>query len=193
MPNMHILDGDRLKGKAPKRWIEYTPAHGRRGYVVPDIGMSLETEEMCELLAEIVERHEGSEEANKAFLAGFDQLEKKDFAAEWLELQRKIYKYQRWGGPVPEAVFFPDEDNPKGPWKGIVPNEIGDPIGVSVRPGVFEDIIPAPKVGENVVKADTMGYYAIPPRKTVARRREMRDWAKAQLRKRNIKQQFVPD
>jgi hypothetical protein len=167
MPNMHILDGDRLKGKAPKRWIEYTPAHGRRGYIVPDIGMSLETEEMCELLAEIVERHEGSEEANKAFL--------------------------RWGGPVPEAVFFPDEDNPKGPWKGIVPNEIGDPIGVSVRPGVFEDIIPAPKVGENVVEADTMGYYAIPPRKTVARRREMRDWAKAQLRKRNIKQQFVPD
>jgi hypothetical protein len=180
MPEMTILMKKGADASKAKRWVQWLPEGAAVGFMVPDIGMTLETEEICELLAELVEKYHGTEEANKAFTSAREQLETTDYAAEWAKIQMDIYKYRKWGGPVPEAVFFPDTTNPKE-WLGLRVDEVGDPHVIKVRPGVFDDIIPTPQQGHNAVRGD-YSWIALPPKQTVERRREMKAQIQAKMR-----------
>jgi hypothetical protein len=93
-------------------------------------GISLELEEAVELLSEAVlacneDRHNGhgqdhgQDEAEKAYKDGIHQLMTRDFEKEYalklLQKQREDlwYGVGSKGGPVPEAVIFPQQDDPK--------------------------------------------------------------------------------
>ena len=124
---------------------------GDRTYMVAGLG-GLVWEEMCELLAERVERdHPGL--GQKAYEAAREQLETKDFDAEWRELMRKIHLCQLWGGPVPAAVILPDEGDPEK-WNVVIPDpRTGMPVTYRAREKVLNSIMPSP-TEENAVKGE---------------------------------------
>ena len=182
MPEMVILGSDGLKGrKSPIIWVEYLPEGKDVGYMVPWVGDGLELEEICDLLGELVERHLPGH-GQKAFEAAREQLETRDYAAEWLSIQAKIAAYRRWGGHPPAAVLMPDESDPKAPWNLVLPQHegLGDIHVVKVKLEATQDL-PRPEEGKNAYR-DSFGWKAIPSKQETQRRRWDRAFAQAQIR-----------
>mgnify|MGYP005818693285 FL=1 len=129
----------------------------------------LETEEACELLAEAVEncntdRHDGhgtkhgSDEPEKAYKAGIEQLMTKDFEAEWQVLQRRIMLRDKWGGQPPEAVLFPTQDDPDK-WKIVLPDrQTGAPVVYDVKEKALKGIVPTPEQAGAVPDKEGIGF-----------------------------------
>jgi len=168
--NMTIIGSRWIsKGKhAPVRWVQYMVT-STKGFMVPDISGTLDIEEMLDLLAERVEMDYPGQ-GDKAWEEGRRQLEETDFAAEWLELNRKIAAYKRWGGHPPKAVFMPDEIDPSQ-WNVVLPQDdgLGEIMVGKVDKKHTKDWV-RPQEGENAYR-DEFGWKAIPPEQTRARRR----------------------
>lgn len=190
MPDLIILQGDRLKGqKTAYRWVEYWP-NDNLGFLVPDVDNTLELEEICDLLAERVEMDYPGQ-GIKAYEAAREQLATKDFQAEWVKLQAQIAAYKRWGGPPPAAVLIPDPIDRKS-WQLVVPLDMGlGPIEVfKVRPEVVREL-PYPEQGRTAYR-DEFGWKAIPPRQAVERSRLQKKVLQAKLRHLGERRVTVP-
>jgi hypothetical protein len=182
MSEMVILNGNRMKGRtAPVVYVEYLPEGADIGYMVPWIGGDYEIEEMCDLLAEMVEHHAPGH-GQRAFEAARQQLETVDFQKEWMKVKRQQAAYRRWGGHPPAAVMIPDEVDPKAPWSLIVPEHdgLGDIKVYRVRPEITKDI-PHPEEGRNAVRGE-FGWIAKPTERQVQRARWNRGLMKARMR-----------
>ena len=189
MPQMIILQGDRLKGrKSPVIWVEYLPEGSKIGYMVPWLGDGLEIEELCDLLGELVEKyHPGL--GQKAFEAAREQLETRDYAEQWAKMKAQQAAYKRWGGHPPAAVLQPDETDPKAAWNLVVPqNEgLGELLVYKVDPRFTKDL-PRPEEGKNAYR-DNFGFKAIPSKQEAVRRRWNR--ARSQALFRGMKERRV--
>lgn len=124
----------------------------------------LETEEAAELLADAVancspDRHNGhglthnSDDVEAAYKGAIEQIQAKDFEAEWYEQERLRRVHKRWGGQVPEVVLMPEREDPEK-WIAIVPDKEGTPYVYDVRKGTVQDIIPPPVEGKNAIRGE---------------------------------------
>tara|TARA_Y100000593_G_scaffold34350_1_gene67399 strand:+ start:16861 stop:17397 length:537 start_codon:yes stop_codon:yes gene_type:complete len=136
----------------PHAYIEYWPKeHPNVAHFVP-MGDGkvcvLETEEAATLLAETMAecnelKHDGhgavhsQEEIDNAFKDAIDQINNKDFEAEWAELQRRIAVSKKWGGTPPDAMIMPKQGDP-GSLELMIPDRAGNPTFVDVRKDKFD-------------------------------------------------------
>lgn len=114
------------------------------------------------------QRHGGHGKAHSttdlmdAFTTAIQQLQTTDYEKEWEELQTNIRLYEMWGGPVPRAVLFPDELNPRE-WNILVPDrETGMPRVYEVKNREIARTLPPPQPGKDARKG-RFGWEAIPP------------------------------
>lgn len=75
----------------------------------------------------------------EAMKGATNQLDPHEQLLMWQELKQKIRRWQRWGGPVPEAVFMPDLHDPKQ-WQAVLVDPDGTPRMAKVRDGIFNDM-----------------------------------------------------
>ncbi len=136
----------------PHAYIEYWPKeHPGVAHFVP-MGDGrvcvLETEEAATLLAESMEKctpfshgnkgaFHSKEEIDNAFKDAIDQINNKDFEAEWVELERRIAVSKKWGGTPPDAMIMPKHGDP-GSLEVMVPDRAGNPTFVDVRKNKFD-------------------------------------------------------
>ena len=136
----------------PHAYIEYWPKeHPGVAHFVP-MGDGrvcvLETEEAATLLAESMEKctpfshgnkgaFHSKEEIDNAFKDAIDQINNKDFEAEWVELERRIAVSKKWGGTPPDAMIMPKHGD-TGSLEVMVPDRAGNPTFVDVRKNKFD-------------------------------------------------------
>ena len=131
----------------PHAYIEYWPKeHPTVCHFVP-MGDGrvcvLETEEAATLLAESMEKcnpfshgnkgaFHSQEEIDNAFKDAIDQINNKDFEAEWTELQRRMVVSKKWGGTPPDAMIMPKHGDPEN-LEMMIPDRAGNPKFVDVK------------------------------------------------------------
>ena len=130
-----------------------------------------DVEDAATELAEAVEncnmnRHNGhgflhtKAEVEEAFGDACEQLLTKSFYTfelEALELAQKIRAHKKWGGTVPKAVMFPDQDNE---WRLLTTDDEGDPTVHRMNPKYLGDIVPAPNEKFAVRDKEGVGWLA---------------------------------
>lgn len=126
----------------------------------------------AELLAEAVEtcggKHYGRSgrkhgqkhrdaDVKRAFSECMRMLLSDEGQREWSALRRELVRYAKWGGPVPEAVVIPDQDNP-GKWLAVVTDDEGNARTVRAP----QDAIGLPDPREFGLKKDPILGYRVP-------------------------------
>jgi len=166
-------------------WIEYWCENSTHNHMVllreanaPSEAESLallqiEAEDCASELAESVRlcsplRHKGhgqfhtDEEVQRAFRAGVWQLQNRDFRRDWEEMKRLQRTHKKWGGPVPAALFLPNQDDPNL-WQAMIPDSEGNPYIYDIHKGVMEGLIPPPKELGARPNKDGPGWTLPPP------------------------------
>lgn len=104
---------------------------------ITDYSIEDAAEELAEAVAHCNEgRHKGhgfdhsSAEVEEAYRMAILQLLTRDYDREFADLERKIRRRAKWGGPVPEAVLLPSLT---GGWEIVVTDKEGNPRLYKVR------------------------------------------------------------
>ena len=146
-------------------WVSYCPEGSNHDHMVmlddggdPTNPFMFSGEEIEEAAAELEEsisrcssdRHNGhgcshsSDDLRNAYSAAVNQLITIDYSGEWQEIKRKIARWNRWKGPVPEMVVVPDEHDSKI-WNVMIPDEDGTPVMYKGNQDALKDIMPRPE------------------------------------------------
>lgn len=150
LPKMTYRD---MPEHLPQRMVEYYHPSWDHGHQYHDI-LKASAEDMAIGLAEAVltcnpERHEGhgshhhNNEAQLAFDAAMEQIERGADEVAYQELREKVRQHEMWGGPVPKLVLYPHEDDPKD-WDALVTDDKGVPTIYKAPPELVEDLLPNP-------------------------------------------------
>ena len=146
-------------------WISFYPEHSTHEHMVLlDDGLDPRNpfrwtgEEIEDAAGELADslyrcndvRHGGhghrhtTQDIKNAYTAGRNQLYAIDYSSEWQEIKRKIARWNRWKGPVPEMVVVPDEHDSKI-WNVMIPDEDGTPVMYKGNQDALKDIMPRPE------------------------------------------------
>ncbi len=77
-------------------------------------------------------RTHSADDAKNAYYAAVIQLINNEAEQDYQTLKRNIARYQKWGGPVPELVLIPKQDDPSK-YEALITMPNGDPYIVPVR------------------------------------------------------------
>jgi|TARA_Y100000310_G_scaffold340141_1_gene434931 hypothetical protein len=136
--------------------LEWWPRNEPHGHKIVFDTRDMSGEDIEEYALELAEavgrcspsRHNGhgtfhsADDMQEAYDTAIKQALTRDFGSEERERQWKEYTYHKWGGHMPAAVIYFDQD---GKEQMLVPDKQGNPVQYDLNGSVLSDIIPSPK------------------------------------------------
>ena len=172
-------------------WVQYWAEDAPHGHLVllsdglvPEVDIYGDIEGCAEELAKAFmkcneDRHKGKgithsqQEIEQAYRVAVFQLQTKDFAADWADLNQKIAIFQKWGGHPPAAMLSYSPEDPKQETLMVL-DKNGNPHWYNIDKKMLGDILPPPQEGLNAIKSKTgLGWLQKSTRQQRRRRRQM--------------------